>query len=232
VDGADFWNLSGPPGGRQNTRRPPQPPHTGCLQTSLNRQSQAKMLIGYARVSTDDQKVDLQRDALTRVGVDLERMFEDKLSGMRADRPGLAAALKAVRDGDVLVVWRLDRLGRSLKDLIVLADDLKKRGVQLRSLSEGIDSSTIGGELVFHMFGAIAQFERNLIRERTRAGLASARAKGKVGGRKPGLTTKDIAVAKAMLRDSDITVAEVARRMGVAKGTLYRHLPGGRSGAV
>jgi DNA invertase Pin-like site-specific DNA recombinase len=190
------------------------------------------MLIGYARVSTDDQKLDLQRDALTRVGVDLERIFEDKLSGMRADRPGLAAALKAVRDGDVLVVWRLDRLGRSLKDLIVLADDLKKRGVQLRSLSEGIDSSTIGGELVFHMFGAIAQFERNLIRERTRAGLASARAKGKVGGRKPGLTAKDIAVAKAMLRDSDITVAEVARRMGVAKGTLYRHLPGGRSGAV
>jgi DNA invertase Pin-like site-specific DNA recombinase len=187
------------------------------------------MNFGYARVSTDDQKLDLQHDALIRAGVEPERIFEDRLSGMRADRPGLAAVLKAVRGGDVLVVWRLDRLGRSLKELIALADDLKRRGVQLRSVTEGIDTTTIGGELTFHLFGAIAQFERNLIRERTRAGLASARAKGKIGGRKPGLKVKDLAVAKALLRDGELTVHEIAERLGVGPSTLYRHLPGGRS---
>src|SRR5688500_282156 len=123
------------------------------------------MLFGYARVSTDDQRLDLQHDALIRAGVEPDRIFDDKLSGMRADRPGLAAVLKAVREGDQLVIWRLDRLGRSLKELIALADDLKKHGVQLRSVTEGIDTTTIGGELVFHLFAAIAQFERNLIRE-------------------------------------------------------------------
>jgi DNA invertase Pin-like site-specific DNA recombinase len=187
------------------------------------------MNFGYARVSTDDQKLDLQHDALIRAGVEPERIFEDCLSGMRADRPGLAAVLKAVREGDILVVWRLDRLGRSLKELIALADDLKRRGVQLRSVTEGIDTTTIGGELTFHLFDAIAQFERNLIRERTRAGLASARAKGKIGGRKPGMKVKDIAVAKALLRDGELTVHEIAERLGVGPSTLYRHLPGGRS---
>jgi DNA invertase Pin-like site-specific DNA recombinase len=189
-----------------------------------------RVLIGYARVSTDDQNLDLQRDALIRAGVDPDRIFEDKLSGMRADRPGLDAALKAVREGDVLVIWRLDRLGRSLKDLIDRADDLKQRKVHLRSLTEGIDATTIGGELVFHIFAALAQFERNLIRERTRAGLASARARGRVGGRPPGLKPKDIAAAKAMLGDPDITMAEVAETLGVSVSTLHRHLPGGRSG--
>jgi DNA invertase Pin-like site-specific DNA recombinase len=190
------------------------------------------MLFGYARVSTDDQKLDLQHDALIKAGVEKDRIFEDKLSGIRADRPGLTAVLKAVREGDVLVVWRLDRLGRSLKELIALADDLKRRGVQLRSVTEGIDTTTIGGELTFHLFGAIAQFERNLIRERTRAGLTSAKAKGRIGGRKPGLTTKDIAVAKAMMNDPDITMKEVAQRLKVSRAALYRHLPGGRGGAV
>jgi DNA invertase Pin-like site-specific DNA recombinase len=189
-----------------------------------------EMLFGYARVSTDDQKLDLQHDALVHAGVERERIFEDKISGMRADRPGLASVLKAVREGDTLVIWRLDRLGRSLKELIAMADELKRRGVQLRSVTEGIDTTTIGGELLFHLFGAIAQFERNLIRERTRAGLASARAKGKVGGRPPAMKAKDIAMAKALLRDPDITVREVAGRLGVPVGTLYRHLPGGRSG--
>jgi DNA invertase Pin-like site-specific DNA recombinase len=189
-----------------------------------------EMLFGYARVSTDDQKLDLQHDALIHAGVERERIFEDKLSGMKADRPGLVSVLKAVREGDTLVIWRLDRLGRSLKELIAMAEDLKRKGVQLRSVTEGIDTTTIGGELLFHLFGAIAQFERNLIRERTRAGLASARAKGKVGGRPPAMKAKDIAMAKALLRDPDITVREVAGRLGVPVGTLYRHLPGGRSG--
>src|SRR4051812_42455948 len=136
-----------------------------------------EMLFGYARVSTDDQKLDLQHDALVQAGVERERIFEDKLSGMRADRPGLASVLKAVREGDTLVIWRLDRLGRSLKELIAMADELKRRGVQLRSVTESIDATTVGDELLFHLFDSIAQFERNLIRERTRAGLASARAK-------------------------------------------------------
>jgi DNA invertase Pin-like site-specific DNA recombinase len=187
------------------------------------------VLIGYARVSTDDQNLDLQRDALIKAGVDPNRIFEDKLSGVRADRPGLDAAFKAVREGDVLVIWRLDRLGRSMRDLIDRADDLKQRGVRLRSLTEGIDATSIGGEMVFHILAALAQFERNLIRERTRAGLASARARGRVGGRPPGLKPKDIAAAKAMLSDPNITMAEVAETLGVSVSTLHRHLPGGRS---
>src|SRR3954467_11439126 len=189
-----------------------------------------RVLIGYARVSTDDQNLDLQHHALIHAGVERERIFQDKLSGMRADRPGLASVLKAVREGDTLVIWRLDRLGRSLKELIAMAEDLKRRGLQLRSVTEGIDTTTIGGELLFHLFGAIAQFERNLIRERTRAGLASARARGRVGGRPPGLKPKDVAAAKAMLSDPNITMAEVAETLGVSVSTLHRHLPGGRSG--
>jgi DNA invertase Pin-like site-specific DNA recombinase len=189
-----------------------------------------EMLFGYARVSTDDQRLDLQHDALVHAGVDRERIFEDKLSGMKADRPGLASVMKAMREGDTLVIWRLDRLGRSLKELIAMSEELKGRGVQLRSVTEGIDTTTIGGELLFHLFGAIAQFERNLIRERTRAGLTSARAKGRVGGRPPAMKAKDISMAKALLADPDIMVKEVADRLSVPLGTLYRHLPGGRSG--
>jgi DNA invertase Pin-like site-specific DNA recombinase len=187
------------------------------------------MLIGYARVSTDDQKLDLQRDALITAGVDPKRLYEDRLSGARADRPGLRAALKATRQGDTLVIWRLDRLGRSLKELLTLIDDLKPRGVQLRSLTEHIDTSTPGGELVFHVFGAIAQFERNLTRERVRAGLNAARSRGKLGGRPPILTPNDLAAIKALLKDGDLTIREVAERLGISVASLYRYVPGGKS---
>ena len=136
------------------------------------------MLIGYARVSTDDQNLDLQRDALRAAGC--EKIHEDRISGAKAARPGLAKALEMARVGDVLAVWRLDRLGRSLHDLIVLARALEEAGIGLMSLRENIDTSSSGGKLVFHMFGALAEFERNLIRERTQAGLSAARARGRV----------------------------------------------------
>lgn len=140
------------------------------------------MLIGYARVSTDDQHLDLQRDALIRAGC--ERLFEDTASGAGATRSGLAALLTTLRAGDTVVLWRLDRLGRSLKDLIRLVEQLDAGSVGLRSLQENIDTASIGGRLVFHLFGALAEFERNLIRERTQAGLTAALARGRKGGRK------------------------------------------------
>ena len=144
------------------------------------------MLIGYARVSTEDQHLDLQRDALARAGC--ERTFEDQKSGAKADRPGLLAALDYARPGDSVVVWRLDRLGRSLSDLIAPVRRMEEKGIQLRSLTEGIDTSTINGKLTFHLFAALAEFERALVRERTRAGLDAARARGRKGGRKHRLT--------------------------------------------
>ena len=137
------------------------------------------MLIGYARVSTDDQTLDLQRDALSAAGC--ERIFEDKAGGAKADRPGLKEAFGQLRRGDILVVWRLDRLGRSLKDLIARAEELHEQGIGLRSLQESIDTDSSSGQLIFHIFGALAQFERNLIRERTQAGLTAARARGGLG---------------------------------------------------
>ena len=138
------------------------------------------MLIGYARVSTDDQNLNLQKDALTRAGC--ERILEDRQSGAKADRPGLRDALDYARDGDTLTVWRLDRLSRSLKDLIDLVSQLEARGIGLKSLHESIDTTSSSGKLIFHVFGALAEFERNLIRERTQAGLAAARARGRRGG--------------------------------------------------
>ena len=138
------------------------------------------MLIGYARVSTDDQHLDLQRDALTQVGC--LRIYEDQASGAQVVRPGLTLALEVLRAGDLLVVWRLDRLGRSLKDLIALVETLDTRGIGLKSLKESIDTTSSGGKLVFHLFGALAEFERALIRERTQAGLSAARARGHRGG--------------------------------------------------
>src|SRR5689334_20823428 len=141
------------------------------------------MLIGYARVSTTDQTLALQQDALTKAGCD--RIFTDTASGARTDRPGLAEALTYARSGDTLVVWRLDRLGRSLVHLIQTVAQLQERGVHFRSLQEQLDTSTSGGKLVFHFFGALAEFERDLIRERTMAGLAAARARGRRGGRRP-----------------------------------------------
>jgi DNA invertase Pin-like site-specific DNA recombinase len=184
------------------------------------------MLVGYARVSTQDQNPDLQLDALKAVGC--EKVFVEKASGAQRERPELKAALEYVRAGDTLVVWKLDRLARSLKQLIESVELLAGREIGFRSLTEAIDTTTAGGKLVFHIFGSLAEFERSIIRERTRAGLDAARARGRTGGRPPALTDKDISIAKAMLADPGITVEEVAKRLGVAPSTLYRHLPGGR----
>src|SRR5712691_1409424 len=139
------------------------------------------MLIGYARVSTDEQNLDLQRDALLKAGVAAKDIFTDKVTGTQSDRPGLTEALSHLRAGDTLVVWRLDRLGRSLRDLIDRLLDLDQRGIGFKSLTEAIDTTTPGGKLIFHIFGSLAEFERDLIRERTTAGLAAARARGRLG---------------------------------------------------
>lgn len=151
------------------------------------------MFIGYARVSTEDQSLALQHDALRAAGC--ERIFDDKVSGSKTERPGLLNALDHLRKGDTLVVWRMDRIGRSLKDLIARAEELKEMGVGLKSLQEAIDTTSSGGQLIFHMFGALAEFERGLIRERTQAGLAAARARGRKGGRKKVLDRKQRAHA-------------------------------------
>jgi len=185
------------------------------------------MLIGYARVSTLDQNLDLQRDALSEAGC--ERIFIEQMSGAVADRPELMAALQFARGGDTLVVWKLDRLARSLKQLIETVETLRERGINFRSLTEALDTTTAQGRLVFHMFGALAEFERGLILERTRAGLQAARKAGRTGGRPPKMTDKDIQAAKAMLANPDIGVAEVARRLGVSQATLYRHIPAARA---
>jgi len=180
------------------------------------------MNIGYARVSTQDQNLALQQDALA--AAECEKIFTDTMSGAKADRPGLADALGHLRRGDVLVVWKLDRLGRSLKQLIEVAQDLEKRGIGLRSLLEQIDTTTPGGKLVFHMFGALAEFERDLIRERTNAGLLSARARGRVGGRKPVLIGKKADAALALYRDGKTHVSDICATLGVSRSAFYRFL--------
>ena len=178
------------------------------------------MRIGYARVSTDDQLLDLQIDALERHGV--ETIYREHKSGKSGDRPELHNCLKALRTGDTLTVWRLDRLGRSLKDLIQTIHDLETRGIHFASITEKIDTTTPEGTLVFHVFAALAEFERSLIRERTRAGLQSARARGRVGGRPAKLTGKDLAMARALMTDKTQNVSEIAKRFGVSRSTLYR----------
>ena len=189
------------------------------------------MLIGYARVSTLDQNLDLQRNALAEVGC--ERIFIEQMSGAVTDRPELMAALGFARSGDTLVVWKLDRLARSIKQLIDTAENLRSQNIGLRSLTEALDTTTAQGRLVFHMFGALAEFERCLIRERTRAGLSAAKKSGRTGGRPPKLTYEDIEAAKAMLTNPDIGVASVAHRLGVSLATLYRYIPAARaSGAA
>ena len=188
------------------------------------------MLVGYARVSTQDQNPDLQLDALKAAGC--EKVFTEKASGAQRDRPELAAALSYMRTGDSLIVWKLDRLARSMPQLIDTVSTLEYQGIGFRSLTEAIDTTTAGGKLVFHIFGALAEFERSVIRERTRAGLKAARARGRKGGRPPALSAADLAAAKAMLRDPKITVDEVATRLKVSPATLYRHLPGGRGSIV
>ncbi len=185
------------------------------------------MLVGYARVSTRDQNYELQLDALEAAGC--KKIFEEKLSAANRDRPQLQAALDYVRAGDTLVVWKLDRLARSLKQLIETVEMLSEREIGFRSLTENIDTTSSGGRLIFHVFGALAEFERSIIRERTTAGLAAARARGRVGGRPRSLDDRDIDIAKALLRDGKMTVAEIAERLDVAASTLYKHLPRPRS---
>ena len=189
----------------------------------------SRMLVGYARVSTHDQDPALQHDALEKAGC--ERVFTETASGAQRDRPELKAALDYMRPGDTLVVWRLDRLARSMKQLIETVEGLESREVGFRSITESIDTTTSGGKLVFHIFGALAEFERTIIQERTRAGLAAARARGRTGGRPPVLDDKDRAAAIALFRDPDIPVKEVARRLGISVAALYHHFPGGR-GAI
>lgn len=184
------------------------------------------MLIGYARVSTQDQNPSLQTDALQAAGC--ERVFTEKASGAQRDRPELTAAISYMRPGDTLVVWKLDRLARSMKQLIETVEGLEDRGIGFRSLTEAIDTTTPGGKLVFHIFGSLAEFERAIIRERTRAGLDAAKARGRIGGRPAKVSSEDLKAAKALLADPSITVGEVAKRLGVAPATLYRHMPGGR----
>ena len=186
------------------------------------------MLIGYCRVSTSDQDLSLQLDALKKAGC--EKIFRDKISGAKADRPALKKALDFARKGDTIVVWRLDRLGRSLKDLIQIVHQLEENKVGIKSLNESLDTTTPGGRLIFHVFGAIAEFERSLIRERTMAGLQAARARGRNGGRPKSLSDKNVQLAQAMLTDPEVTVADVCKQLGTSPATLYRYLPkGGRS---
>ena len=180
------------------------------------------MRVGYCRISTGDQTLDLQRDALKEAGC--KRVFEDTASGGMADRPGLQAALDHLRAGDTLVVWRLDRLGRSLKDLIARAESLRTQGVGLRSLKESIDTDSSAGQLIFHIFGALAEFERALIRERTNAGLSAARARGRRGGRPKRLDAKKRAHAVELYRSRKHTVKEICELMGVSRATLYGYV--------
>lgn len=181
----------------------------------------AVMKIGYGRVSTDDQNLDLQRDALTAAGCG--RIFVDTASGAKADRPGLSEALDFARDGDVLVVWRLDRLGRSLKELVSLVDRLSASGVGFESLNERLDTTSASGELVFHIFGAIAQFERRLMVERTRAGLHAARSRGRTGGRPS--ASADTIRAIATLALTDRTPEDICKALKISRSTFYKYAP-------
>jgi len=180
------------------------------------------MEIGYMRVSTNDQSTDLQEDALKKDGCN--QIFSDTASGAKTDRPGLEEALSFLRKGDTLVVWKLDRLGRSLKHLIEVVILLNEREIYFKSLQESIDTSTSGGKLIFHVFGALAEFERDIIRERTKAGLDSARARGRVGGRPKKLDEKKVAFAKSMMADHSNSISDICDTLGVSKATLYRYL--------
>ncbi len=186
---------------------------------------------GYARVSTDDQDLTLQIDALTKHGISKSLIFTDKLSGARSDRPGLARCLDQLRKGDVLVVWRLDRLGRSMCHLITLIEDLRERGIGFRSLNEGaIDTTSASGELIFNIFSALAQFERRLIQERTRAGLAAARARGRKGGRPPTKVNEPkVVLANKLFLDKSVSLEDICSTLKISKTTLYRYVSIGGS---
>lgn len=180
------------------------------------------MLIGYARVSTQDQNLDLQIDALTKAGC--KKVFDDKISGSRAERPGLAKALEMLREGDTLTVWKLDRLGRSVKNLVDLVGELHKQGVQFKSLTDAIDTGTPSGRFFFHVMASLAEMERELTVERTRAGLEVARQLGRKGGRKRQMTDSKIESAKKLLANG-VPPRDVAKNLGVSVPTLYRWIP-------
>src|SRR6266496_1137847 len=183
------------------------------------------MLIGYARVSTSDQTLNLQNDALEKIGC--TKIFTDVISGAKEERKGLQEAIAYVREGDTLVVWRLDRLGRSLKHLIETITKLNNRKIGFKSITENIDTTTSGGKLIFHIFGALAEFERDIIKERTQAGLQAARARGQVGGR-PKVTTmntpKKVALAQSLYDDKNNTIDEVCKTLNISRATLYRYI--------
>jgi DNA invertase Pin-like site-specific DNA recombinase len=180
------------------------------------------MLIGYARVSTSDQTLNLQKDALEKLGC--TKIFTDVISGATTERQGLDAALSFVREGDTLVVWRLDRLGRSLKHLIETITNLNNRKIGFKSIQENIDTTTSGGKLIFHIFGALAEFERDIIRERTKAGLQAARARGRLGGRPKTLTDKKQTIAQALYNDKSNSIAEICKTLNISRATLYRYI--------
>lgn len=180
------------------------------------------MLVGYARISTHEQTLNLQKDALQQVGC--EQLFTDTASGASTERPGLDAALRFVRSGDTLVVWRLDRLGRSLKHLIETIGTLQARGIGFRSIQESIDTTTSGGKLIFHVFGALAEFERDLIRERTQAGLSAARARGRKGGRPNRLTSKQIKQLHALYHAKTTDISDILNTFHISRSTFYRYI--------
>ncbi len=181
-------------------------------------------LVGYTRVSTNAQELHLQTDALKKAGCSPKNIFHDKVSGSKSERPGLNACLRELKKGDTLLVWRLDRLGRSLRDLIDLVEQLRDRGIAFKSVSDGaIDTSSASGELIFHVFSALAQFERRLIQERTRAGLCAARARGRLGGRKPlSSSNPKVQTAKNLFADRKMTIPDICSTLGISRPTLYR----------
>src|ERR1700704_665713 len=186
------------------------------------------MLIGYARVSTNEQNLDLQRDALRKAGVSAKNLYTDKITGTKEERPGLAEALSHLREGDTLVVWRLDRLGRSLKHLIETVTALQNTGVAFQSITENINTSSATGQLVFHIFASLAEFERSLIRERTIAGVSAARARGRKGGR-PKLNTSlsKVAMAKKLYHDRAMPITDICNTLHISRATLYRWVNAG-----
>lgn len=198
--------------------------HDTDAQTGICNTPVKGLLIGYARVSTDDQRLDLQRDALLSHGVDPEYLFEEYISGVKSKRPQLETCLKILRRGDVLVVWRLDRLGRSIRELVTIAHELNEKGVEFRSLTESIDTTSTAGRFVLNILAAVAQLERDLISERTKAGLKAARLRGHKGGRKPKLTDKDRTLLFKLLADPTYTQTDAAKLLGVSRATIGREI--------
>ena len=180
--------------------------------------------IGYARVSTADQNLDLQKDALTKIGC--TRIFEEYASGAKSDRPQLEAAIDYLREGDTLVVWKLDRLGRSIQHLLQTVNKLQEKGIAFKSLQENIDTTTANGKLIFHMFAALSEFERDIIRERTNAGLSAARARGRVGGRPAKMTAEQVTLLKKMHMDKDNSISFILETFSIKPATMYKYLKG------